>query len=148
MSYVDLAIARLKANVPALHSRVEGVADLAGLIGRKQLPTLTPAAWVLFLGDDGGEATDMTGGMRQLVTETIGVLLIHRVAGDSKGTKAEVALDPLRIAVRDTLAGWEPDDAAEPIVYRRARLHDVSSGTVFLQLDFLARWHLRVPIQP
>lgn len=143
MSNVDAFITRLKATVPALHERVEGVADLAGLVGRKQLPPQTPAAWVLWLGEDAGPGTDMTGGTRQTVTEVIGVLLMHRVAGDSKGTQAQAELEALRVDVRSALVGWEPDPAADPIEYRRGRLIEVPQGTAFMQLDFTARWYLR-----
>jgi hypothetical protein len=129
--------------VPALHQRVEGVADLAGLVGRKQLPPQTPAAWVLWLGDDAGPAADMTGGSRQTVKERIGVLLMHRVAGDSKGTQAQAELEALRVDVRGALAGWEPDSEAEPIEYLRGRLLEVPQGIVFMQLDFVAQWYLR-----
>jgi hypothetical protein len=140
---VNAVIGRLSATVEELHQRVEDVVDLAELVKANILPKAMPAAWVLPIGEDAEPAADMAGGFRQRVAETVGVVLVHRVAGDATGKKSRLAVDLLADEVKTALIAWAPVDGIDPFEYRRARLLAMNAGAVFLQVDFLTRWYLR-----
>lgn len=140
---IGAVITRLSDTVEDLHQRVEDVTDLAELVKSGNLPKALPAGWVLPLGEDAEPAADMAGGFRQRVAETVGVVLVHRVAGDATGKKARLAVDHLADGVKQSLIAWEPVAGIDALEYRRARLLSMNSGAVFLQLEFLTHWYLR-----
>lgn len=140
---INPVIIRLSDTVADLHQRVSDVADLAELVKTDNLPKAMPAAWVLPIGEDAEPAADMAGGFRQRVAETVGIVLVHRVAGDATGKKARLAIDNLADEVKQSLIAWAPVDGIDPFEYRRARLLAMNAGAVFLQLDFLTRWYIR-----
>ncbi|PZU56094.1 MAG: hypothetical protein DI547_17285, partial [Sphingobium sp.] len=87
------------ADVTALAGRIEPAARLSDMMARNQLPQVTPAAFVLPLGLRGGRADAAAGLFRQALTETLGVVLFVRSAGDATGARATEQLVPLRNAV-------------------------------------------------
>lgn len=138
---VDQVATRLRDQVAALKS-VGLAAELARLVEKGVVPQRLPAAFVLPIGDDAAPNILAAGGHRQNVTETVGVILIDRVAGDATGGKTLGDIEPVRAAIRAAIAGWEPTaPGAEPFDYRRGRLHGVF-GAVFYQLDFSTTWLL------
>jgi hypothetical protein len=140
---VDDVIARIETAVPELNKRVQGVADLAGLIAAGKLPQTSSAAWVFHAGDSAAPGTAMTGVTRQEVTETISVVVFCRVAGDSTGDKARQSIDELRVEIRDSLVGWTPASGDEEMEYRRGQVIGMEGGSVFYQMDFVSGWQLR-----
>jgi len=146
---VDQVAARVTAQVPALLS-VGSAATLAALIQQNVLPQRTPAAFTLPSGFDAAPNALVSGGHRQDVSDTVGVLLVYRIAGDAKGDKALTALSTIIAAVIAAVAGWEPEapdggeaGSAEAFDLVRGRLVDMAAGAVFYQLDFRARWLFR-----
>jgi len=140
---IDAVITRLSDVVEPLHQRVDDVADLARMMAANILPKVTPAAWVVPIGEDAEPAEHMTGGLRQRVAETVGIILVHSVAGDSTGAKARAVIDGCADLVKTGLIGWAPLAGIDPFEFRRARLIGAQNGAVFLQIDVLTRWYLR-----
>ncbi|WP_374653119.1 hypothetical protein [Dongia sp.] len=136
-------IARLKAQVTALHGRVEDAGELARLIAAGTAPRQVPAGFVVPIGEDAEPAVDMSGTLRQRVTETIGIVLVNSVAGDASGAKSRAPLDLINDAVKTALVGWEPAPGCDLIEFRRSRLVGLQAGAVFIQTDVLTRWYLR-----
>lgn len=142
LNLVALVIDRLQAEVPELLD-VAGAAELSALVQAQALPQRMPAAFVLPLGEDAEPNSIGTGALRQRVTERVGIVILARHAGDSRGGKAVDAVVPLRGAVRDALVGWQPDASCDPFELVRSRLQGLTAGTVFVQVDILTRWTLR-----
>lgn len=142
MSLVTDVIARLESQVPAL-IKVEGAAELSLLIDKGKLPPRTPAAFVLWLGEDAAPVATVTGVHRQQVTTVIGVVLVESVAGDATGARAYEEAAPLRDAVTDALAGWPPGTGFEPCAYRRGRFVGMPQGKLMIQVDVSTTWQLR-----
>lgn len=139
---VAAVTARLKLQVAALQNRVEGAAELAALVDKNKLPQRTPAAFVLPLAQDGEANAAATGGHRQRVRETVGVILAVRHAGDATGKHQVAAFVPLLNAVRDALAGWPPDPGYDTFDFLRGRLVGLAGGAALQQLDFRTAWWL------
>lgn len=132
----DELIQRLKETVPSLASRVEGAAELAVLMGKNELPQVTPVAYVVPLGFDAGPQLDATGIHEQMVTEAWGVIIVADYAGDATGAAAIPEIESLANDVRSALKGWQPATAIDAMALRRGRLVDIRNGTLFYQLDF------------
>src|SRR5258707_688737 len=101
-------VTRLNAQVPALAGRIEGAAQLAALVKEGALPNVTPAAFVLPLGLQGNPGDAVTGMFRQMIGDTIAVVLVISVAGDVTGAASQPEVDMLRDAVIAAVAGWAP----------------------------------------
>ena len=133
---------RLRARLPELIS-VGGAVDFAELVERGQRPQRLPAAFVLFLGDDARPGDLLgTADWAQEVEERIAVVLVHQDRGDASGEAARGRLVPLAARVRAEIAGWHPGPRHGPCHYLRARLHGLTAGAVWQQLDFQVRSEL------
>jgi hypothetical protein len=139
---LNAVIDRLKANVPALHGRVARAVDLAELIAKNMLPPQTPAAFVLWAGDNAAP-NDMAPITRQTVREMASVVLVARKAGDITGAKASDDADDIGDDVVAALVGYQPSDQLDPFEYLRGRLLGLQDGAVITQLDFSIRRYLR-----
>lgn len=134
---------RLRGQVPALIT-VGGAVDFAELIDRGQRPQRLPAAFVLSLGDDAAQGDLMgTEDWLQQIEERVAVVLVHQDRGDSRGEKARVKLVPLAALIRAEIAGWHPSPLHGPCHYLRSRLHGLTAGAVWQQLDFQCRSELQ-----
>jgi hypothetical protein len=141
---LDQVIERLSSLVPDLTGRVEGAAQLALLMGRNELPPVTPAAFVVPLGLDAGAQMDATSVHQQTLTETIAAVLVVDYAGDHQGGLSLPAIDKLANDVIAVMAGWRPDDAIDAFALRRGRMLDARNGTLIYQLDFSMMSFLRI----
>lgn len=141
---LDAVQARLDATVPDLAGKVHSAADFQRLVASGQTPQHDPAAFVLPLGLQGGQAEAITGIFRQALVETVGVVLTLR---DHSRTGSSVA-DRLREFIDEiiaTLAGWSPSDATPGVfVLRSGRLLRVDRVMLAYQLDFSIDDQLRL----
>lgn len=147
---VDDVIARLDA--PAgpseaenlLQKRVKGAADLSDLIKKGALPPGLPAAYVIPLGlrDRGAEV--VTGMFRQMLDDTVGVVLVARAAGDATGANAFPTIQTLIRFTINRIAGWQAPDAHDVFRVARGQFAGLSAGAVFWQLDFATQTQLRI----
>lgn len=143
MIAVGAMIARIASVINVLAGRIEGAAEFAALMKSNALPQVTPAAFVLPLGLQGGQADAAAGAYTQALERVFGVVLVMRNAGRT----GEDALDPLDALIEQTvtaLAGWGPADA--PGVFRlvRGALVSMAAGTVVYQLDFSISDQVRI----
>jgi len=141
---IDDVIARLNDKVPDLIHRIEGAAELSALVRSKSLPNELPFAFVLPLGLRGG-ANEVTAGLyRQIVDDTISVVLLVEAAGDHSGEKALPEIDALKEAIINAVCGWAPADAFGVFRVTRGALVSLNAGTVIYQLDFSISDQLRI----
>jgi hypothetical protein len=143
VNVVNAVIERLKTQVPALHGRVQKAVDLAAMIDKGILPMQMPGAFVLWAGDR-PSPNDMTGAVRQRVSETVSVVIVNRLAGDNTGAKASDGADEISDAAIAALVGWSASDELDPFEYQRGVLIGMQAGCVFVQIDVLTRRLLRV----
>lgn len=141
---VDLVVTRLLDTRATTGLRdVQGAAELSELIAQNLLPQQMPHGFVLPIGADPAAPRSATGPHTQSVAETVGVLLLARVAGDATGARVLPILTGLRNAVVDCLAGWTPPGTKRPLAWTRGRLVGLVAGTAFYQADFDTDWTLR-----
>ena len=133
---------RLRAHLPEFIT-VGSAVDFAELVERGQRPQRLPAAFVLPLGDDAalGDLLGVDDWLQQ-VEERVAVVLVHQDRGDASGDKARSRLVPLAARVRAEIAGWHPSPLHGPCHYLRSRLHGLTAGAVWQQLDFQCRSEL------
>lgn len=134
---------RLAQTVPALAGRIEGAAAFADLMRQNALPQVTPAAFVIPLGLQGGGSEVMTGLYRQDVEEIVGVLLVLR-SFSRTGDKALPELDLLIDAVLQAVAGQAPAEALGVIRLLRGSLVSMEGGTIVYQIEFALSDQLRI----
>lgn len=141
---LELVGARLGERVVDLGGRVGSAAELAELLRRNQMPQVTPAAYVLPLGLQGGKAGAGAGEYRQDVTEVVGVVLAVRVAGDATGSKAVDIVTPIRDSAIRAIVGWGPDEAIGVFRVSRGELLSMTNGMLLYQIDFALDDQLRI----
>lgn len=134
---------RLNTNVPALTGRVEGAAAFAELMRQNALPQVTPAAFVIPLGLQGGAADVVAGLYRQEVREIVGVMLTLR-SFSRTGEQALPELDQLIDAIVNAVAGYAPADAIGVFTVARGSIVSMSAGTLVYQLEFSLSDQLRI----
>lgn len=138
------------ADVAELANRISPAASLSELMQRGQAPQVCPAAFILPAGIRGGAADAVTGMFTQDVSETLGIVLFLRAAGDATGGKAADQLVPLRNAIIARIVGWAPQSdwlAGETVgVFRleRGTLISLSAGLLTYQIDFTLDDQLRI----
>lgn len=141
---IDAVATRIAAIVPSLTGRVEGAAQLADLMARNALPQVTPAAFVVPLGLQGGAVSAATGLHIQMCEEVVGVVIALR-SFSATGGEAMPELDALIRAVVHAVAGWAPGDAIGAFRLLRGGLLSMRTGTMLYQLDFALPDQLRIP---
>lgn len=140
------AVADRLAGVPALAGRIAGAAKLEQLRASGHLGQSAGAqAFVVPLGLQGGAADAVTGLFRQALDRVVGVVLVHRHAGDAAGAKGVESIEPLIEAVIEHVAGWGPEDATGSFRLLRGELVAMQAGgTLIYQLDFSLDDQLRI----
>ncbi len=136
--------ARIEARVPALKGRLGHGGDFAELVERNQVPTNTPAGFVLMGGLQGGAADIAVGLFRQGFAETVIVVLVDRHAADPSGERAMDQLTPLVRATIEAVVGWGPDETPGVFVLSSAELVGVKQGALVVQIDFQLNDQLRI----
>lgn len=144
MLRLDEVRARLAAKVPELGDRIGNAAELAGIIERKQVPQVTPHAFVVPGGFVGGAAQAMTGAFIQDFSEAVWVALFVRAAADPTGSRALDELTPLIRKVAEALCGWGPEDAPGVFVLSNGEPAGSQAGCLAFHLEFILQDQLRI----
>ncbi len=133
---IDDVITQLRANCPLLGPRVAGAADYATGIATGSAWLATPAAYVIPLDDDAGD-NDALNGLRQTVTERIGVV-VNWATIDRRGQTPAGDLSPARTQIFAALLNWKPAgaNAARGMAYAGGSMLDFDRARLFYQFDF------------
>lgn len=140
---IDAMISRLKSQVPDLGNRVQGAADLAALMQKGAVPSVTPAAFVLPVGIGAGKTDTMTGAYRQAIQRRYAVALCLT----SRDRTGERALNEAELLIEDIVAalvGWDGDaDAVGVLTLIRASLIRFAEGVATYEIQFSIEDQLR-----
>lgn len=138
---LDAVIAQLRAEAPSFADRVAGAANFADAM-EGEVALALPAAYVIPLEEEASE-NDSLNGLRQLVTERIGVVLHldNAVAngGDRRGQAPVASVDALRLEVFAAILNWAPAGSlavVRGLEYAGAQLLKIDRARVFYQLEF------------
>jgi len=134
---VDLVIARLKAQLPALRG-VHGAAGLSEAM--EAFKGEPPQAYVVPISDMGSESR--ANATVQRVAAGFGVVLFVRNLRDPQGEAALAKLRPVRIALLGALLGHQLAPGYEPIQKDRGRLLQVRDAYLVWQDDFRTATHI------
>lgn len=95
-------------------------------------PTALPAAFVFTLEEAAGESP-VAPDVIQRVTASIGVVLVVRNVGDSRGSASGQDMETLRAAVKAQLLGWAPATGHDPLTRSRSHLLAFRDGHMYWQ---------------
>lgn len=133
---------RLAAMDPPLLRTIDTAAEYAALEAPPPAARC-PAAYVIELADEAGANAIATGGVRQRLTERLGIILVVASLRDGRGAAAAAALRPLRQAVRAQLLAFQPDHQHDPLHYVSGALLGAERGYVVWQDVYVTRTILR-----
>ena len=133
----------LLGTLPEFVGRVEGAAAFAELMRLNALPQVTPAAYVIPLGLQGGVSDVAAGLYRQEVREIVGVTIALR-SFSKTGERSLPELDRLVEGVVNTIAGTAPPDATGVFSLARGSIVSMAAGTIVYQLEFSLSDQLRI----
>jgi len=118
-------IARLQQEVDYFYT-IEGAIELSAITDTPQ----RPAAFVVPMIDTAQRSGTGTQVVRQLVAETIGVVMMIRSRNDKYGGRQLDLVNTVRADVQTALLGWQPSPNHEPFEFDRGRLQDWKDGVV------------------
>lgn len=133
---IDAVVTRLTLDCPALKS-VAGAVDLADIMANQfEVPfAKRPAAFVLLAGEDASRNETGIGGVAQVVSEHVSIVL---AIGGGQQAGREVAKDAVkaaRDAVMACLLGWSPDGLGV-LTYEGAAMLPLRPRTVWFRMTF------------
>lgn len=140
---IAAVITRLREGASIFSNRVAGAADFA--TGLESTVNMTlPAAFVIPLEDE-AVGNDEASGLRQIISERIGVIvqIANDVTdmGDRRGQAPVEGVDAVRSAIFAAILNWRPSvpllPAARGFEYAGGRLVDFDRARLFWQFDFI-----------
>ncbi len=136
----EAIIERLQAAAPGFRA-FNGAAELAAALENLKL---SPAAFVIPLGDQVGANILATESVEQQVTTRFGVVIAVQNLKDTTGRQAAKDLRQLRLAVLGALLRWTPDAAQySPFEWAAGRLILLRDRVLYWQDDYRTSSHVR-----
>lgn len=137
---IDTIIAALRTRCAAVFgNNVAGAAEFKGLDETAALPL--PCAFVIPMDDNPGDNTSANG-TRQILTETIAVVVALSNAADQRGQAGAHSMHSVRAALLSALMGWQPTDDHDPFQYTGGTLLAMDRARLFYQFEFSADYTL------
>ena len=133
---IDDVVTQLRGYCPFFGGRVAGAADYHNGIATGTAWLEVPAAYVVPLDDDAAD-NDALNGLRQTVTERIGVV-VNWTTIDRRGQTPAGALAAARQQIFAALLNWKPAgaNAARGMAYAGGSMLDFDRARLFYQFDF------------
>lgn len=133
---LDLVMTQLKAYAPLFAGRVAGAANFEeGL--ESQVWMGLPAAYVIPLDEDASENADAAG-LRQTITERIGIIVELDNTTDRRGQAPAASLNDTRTAIFSAILNWhiEPDRSPYGIFFGGGHYLKSDRARLFYQFEF------------
>jgi len=132
IDYLDAQVSRLKS--------VDGAAGLASASANLKQ---SPAAFVVPLNDRASGNRTGTMVVHQNNTTRFAVIVAVQNLRDPRGDKARDDLRALRQDILNTLHGWVPGDAFNPVEYGGGRMLKLTNQVLWWQDEFLTSHFIR-----
>jgi hypothetical protein len=135
----QLIVDKLKADVPGLKG-VFSSPDLATISGQQQI---TPAAHVIYLGDETGSGPGDQGTMGQVQTITqlwAVVIAVYFADAHNTGAGTRRLAGPLITSMLDAMSGWTPQDTVVPLTRGRPINAHYANGYGYYPFVFRAKF--------
>ena len=136
---IDTVISQLRTFAsPTFGNNVAGAAAYAnGVEGNVWLSA--PALYVMPLEEDATENLDKTGpGLKQVVTERVGVILMLDNSTDKRGQVSASQIDAMRMAIWAAMLNWNPDRtrSTQGLFYMGGQNISIDRARFFYQFTF------------
>lgn len=131
---VSLVAEHLKKYVPIFEGRVAGGMDIDVVLGSAKMDV--PAAYVAQAEDDAGDLLSQTSYLQD-VSDSIDVVVVLPVR-DEQGVLVSDLLHEVRRQLFVALAGWEPDEGYEGLVYDGGSLVKIDRARCSYRFSFSA----------
>lgn len=126
-------IDQLRLSAAPLFRAIGGSVELDAAV---QSAPVTPSAWVMPLAERPADP-HLASAADQIVMLHFSVVICLANRRDATGSAAGQDLQALRLAVRDALLGWAPDqDTGDPCVYTGGRLLRFEDGRLWWADEF------------
>lgn len=135
---VSLVAEHLKEHAPVFEGRVAGGMDVDVVLGSAKQPT--PAAYVIQAEDDAGDLESQTSYLQE-IRDSIDVLVVLPVR-DEQGVLVADMLHEVRRELFVALAGWEPEEGYEGLVYDGGSLTKIDRARCSYRFSFSAAFML------
>lgn len=132
---IELIIAALKERCVSFGGRISGAAEYKRLPETANLAV--PAAYVIPL-DDNPEQVQGHNGYRQVVRDSVAVVVVLSNAVDERGQGSITSVRAIRSELWAALLGWEPDADHGRIEYEGGQLLDLDRARLYYQFEFAA----------
>lgn len=105
-------------------------------------PRKMPSIWCIPLSDQAAP-NQIVGGVCQLVTASVGIVIAVHNVRDATGDASRHDLEMLRDDISGALLNWIPPDAEAQVTYVRGRLIRIEDGVIWWQDEYQTTYQLR-----
>ncbi|SJM96023.1 phage tail terminator protein [Crenothrix polyspora] len=138
---LDLIVERLKSEVPVLHNRVYGSADLDATESGA-MPKV-PSVYIIPVQETAkSNLTHPLGHSSMIIAEFALVIVVRNVA-NNYGAFSHRELEDVRKSIRCVLYGWQANEMAKPVDFLRGRIVDYKNNTLRWMDIYSARFYER-----
>lgn len=138
-----IALDETRARITALNHFTSVSDVLSATDAMKNFDAIPPAAYVHIGRETAGKNINSTGGRLQRVNTLVSVLFVHG-AERADGERVDV-MEVTRGMIIQTMTGWMPTGAAEPLGYSGYAVVGMQNGLIWGECVFATSWVLQMP---
>ncbi|WP_312538109.1 phage tail terminator protein [Achromobacter mucicolens] len=135
---ISPVVEHIKQYVPAFEGRVAGGLDTDVVMGSAHMKP--PAAYVIQAEDDAADTQSQTSYLQE-IRDSIDVVVVLATRDDQGNLEAEL-LHEIRRQLLLALAGWEPDDGYDGLIYNGGDLVRLDRSRCVYRFSFSAGFTL------
>ncbi|EKE79719.1 phage tail terminator protein [Idiomarina xiamenensis] len=128
LSAIEDRLGQIQVSGKALFKRIDQAVDASTILDATQVRA--DGAFVVPIEDGAQSNERTTGRYSQLIRERFGVLIACRSVNDALGSTVNRRLAEMKRAVRSAIAGYEPGEPYESIVFEQGQLFEFRKGGV------------------
>jgi hypothetical protein len=143
---VDTFISQLRANAPIFAGRVAGAAEFYAGLKNYNTSLALPAAYVMPLGQEGGDNQAIGGDLIQIVRKSIGVAVELDAQTDRRGQAPVMLFDQIEAQLFASVLNMILQDScprmSRGVFFQGARYLDLDRARLFYQWEFGLDWQI------
>lgn len=137
---LNTIINHIRQHCPSFGGRVAGAARFQRL--DEDANMAVPAAYVIPLDDEPGEAMSLNGDYQMLIDGFAVVVALSNVPDERGQTAVTSAYDAIRAELWAGLVGFRPSDNYNAIYYRGGNLLEMDRSRLWYEYDFAAEMNI------